>query len=380
MQTYKVGGAVRDQLLGITASDTDYVVVGSSKKEMLELGFKEVGRDFPVFLHPKTHEEYALARCEKKTARGHTGFLFDVSTNVSLVDDLKRRDITINAMAMDGNGKLIDPFGGENDLKQKIIRHVSPSFIEDPLRVLRVARFSAKFDFVVADETLELMQKIVATGELKTLSHERISEEIGKALITKHIINFFNILNQVGALQQLLLALVNVAASEEFRSALMALNNKPYSLEQRFALLYFYMYQEDPRILPDELPKYQNPKSIKFMYAPNNKCRRIATLLINYYDKILTFDRLDAIAVYDMITQIDPFRHKDSYIPFLDLITLLASIKNDDKVKQHLETLEAIILSIKNIDYTKLDNSDKSKFIAQIKQIKLDIINARSKL
>src|SRR3990167_4887320 len=186
MQIYKVGGAVRDKLLSITVTDNDYVVVGANKADMLALGFKEVGRDFPVFIHPKTHEEYALARRERKVSPGHHGFLFDTNTNVSLIDDLKRRDITINAMAIDNDGNLIDPFGGENDLKQKIIRHVSNSFSEDPLRVLRVARFSAKFDFIVATETLELMKKIVASGELHTLSHERVVREISLALMTKH--------------------------------------------------------------------------------------------------------------------------------------------------------------------------------------------------
>lgn len=204
MQIYKVGGCIRDKLLGLPVNDNDFVVVGSTPEEMTKMGFKPVGSDFPVFLHPNTHEEYALARSEKKVSQGYRGFTFQASPDISLAEDLKRRDLTINAIAEDEDGQLIDLFDGLTDLKNKVIRHVSNSFVEDPLRVLRAARFSAKLNFEVAEDTMDLMKKIVESGELKTLSEERVWAEVHKALMTKYSSNFFNILYKIGAFKQIL--------------------------------------------------------------------------------------------------------------------------------------------------------------------------------
>src|ERR1700716_1563227 len=162
MKIYAVGGAVRDELLGLPVKDRDYVVVGATPDEMLELGYQQVGKDFPVFLHPETHEEYALARTERKTARGYHGFEFDAAPDVTLEQDLARRDLTINAIARDDDGTLIDPFNGAEDLSAGILRHVSAAFAEDPVRILRVARFAARFGFAVAPETMHLMHAMVA--------------------------------------------------------------------------------------------------------------------------------------------------------------------------------------------------------------------------
>ena len=173
MHIYKVGGAVRDKLLGIDSSDTDYVVVGADEKSMLDAGFTKVGHDFPVFLHPTTHEEYALARTERKSGQGYLGFVCSFDPSVTLEEDLIRRDLTINAIAEDEHGNIIDPYGGQNDLKNHLLRHVSPAFVEDPLRVLRVARFAAKLyhlGFHGADETLELMRTMSESGELSSLT------------------------------------------------------------------------------------------------------------------------------------------------------------------------------------------------------------------
>ena len=173
MQTYLVGGAVRDKLLGRPIKDRDWVVVGSTPRQMLAQGYQAIGADFPVFLHPNTKEEYALARIERKVGAGYTGFSCDASSGVTLEEDLLRRDLTINAMATDNQGKIIDPYNGQQDLKHKLLRHVSAAFVEDPLRVLRVARFAARYynlGFCIAPETLTLMQTIVANGELTTLS------------------------------------------------------------------------------------------------------------------------------------------------------------------------------------------------------------------
>lgn len=207
MQIYKVGGAVRDRLLGQPVSDTDWVVVGASAEDMLEKGYRPVGADFPVFLHPKTGEEYALARTERKSGRGYGGFTFYASPDVSLEEDLVRRDLTINAMAEDDNGRLIDPYGGQRDLEARLLRHVSPAFVEDPLRVLRVARFAARFaplGFKVADETLALMRELSESGELEALTPERSWKEIARALMEARPDVFVQVLRDCGALAVLM--------------------------------------------------------------------------------------------------------------------------------------------------------------------------------
>ena len=186
MQIYLVGGAVRDQLLGLPVSERDWVVVGAHPEQLIELGYRPIGRDFPVFLHPETKEEYALARTERKTGRGYHGFSFHSSPEVSLEEDLRRRDLTINAMAQSESGELIDPYGGQRDLEAKILRHVSPAFDEDPVRVLRVARFAARFyglGFQVADETLARMHAIAESGELDALTPERVFLEFSRSLM-----------------------------------------------------------------------------------------------------------------------------------------------------------------------------------------------------
>lgn len=203
MQIYLVGGAVRDQLLGLPVKEKDWVIVGATPEELLQQGYQQVGKDFPVFLHPKTKEEYALARLERKTAPGYAGFAFDSSPAVTLEADLLRRDLTINAIAQDANGKLIDPYGGVSDLKEKKLRHVSAAFIEDPVRILRLARFAARFatlGFTVAPETNQLMQQMVENGEVNALVPERVWQEFRKALAEPTPSEFFTILKNCNAL------------------------------------------------------------------------------------------------------------------------------------------------------------------------------------
>lgn len=200
MEIYKVGGCVRDRLLGLPVKDRDWVVVGGSVDDMLNLGFQPVGKDFPVFLHPQTHEEYALARTERKTAPGYRGFSFHTDPTVTLAADLARRDLTINAMAEDIDGNIIDPYNGQADLENKLLRHVSPAFVEDPVRVLRLARFAARFGFQVADETKQLITQMIANGELQHLVAERVWQELAKALLTDQPSRFFYCLREVGAL------------------------------------------------------------------------------------------------------------------------------------------------------------------------------------
>ncbi|RLV61740.1 multifunctional CCA addition/repair protein [Parashewanella curva] len=206
MKIYLVGGAVRDALLDLPVKDKDYMVVGSTPEEMLNLGYQQVGKDFPVFLHPKSHDEYALARTERKTGVGYGGFSVDASQSVTLEEDLLRRDLTINAIAQDEQGKLHDPYKGIDDIKNKTLRHVSEAFIEDPLRVLRVARFAARFapqGFSIAPETMTLMTQLSASCELQALSAERVWQELEKVLSYSQPQVFFQVLKDCGALQVL---------------------------------------------------------------------------------------------------------------------------------------------------------------------------------
>ncbi len=204
METYIVGGYVRDKLLKQATADRDWVVVGSTPEEMRKSGYQPVGKDFPVFLHPETHEEYALARTERKSAPGYRGFIVNASIDVTLEQDLARRDLTINAIAQTEDGQLIDPYGGQQDIKDKILRHVSPAFTEDPVRVLRIARFAARFNFTIADETDRLIKRMVATKELDHLVAERVWQELVKALKTPQPSLFFIALRDIGALAVLL--------------------------------------------------------------------------------------------------------------------------------------------------------------------------------
>ena len=204
-QKFLVGGAVRDRLLGLPVQDRDWVVVGASPQALLDAGYQAVGKDFPVFLHPGTHEEVALARTERKTAAGYHGFAFHAAPDVTLAQDLARRDLTINAMAEDDAGQVIDPYGGQRDLAQKVLRHVSPAFAEDPVRILRLARFAARFaDFSVAPETVALMRDMVAAGEVDALVAERVWQELSRGLMEQRPSRMIEVLRDAGALPKLL--------------------------------------------------------------------------------------------------------------------------------------------------------------------------------
>jgi len=270
MQVYLVGGAVRDHLLGHPYHEKDYVVVGATPEQLLAEGYQPVGKDFPVFLHPKTKEEYALARTERKSGVGYHGFQFFTDTTVKLEEDLIRRDLTINAMAMDENGTVYDPYGGQQDLKRKILRHVSNAFIEDPLRVLRVARFAARYaayGFKVADETIQLMKNIAKTGELDALTPERVWKETSRALMEDQADVYFQTLKECDALKILfpeIDALFGVPQRPEYHPeidcgihTLMALKEAckaNYALEVRFAVL---VHDLGKALTPvEELPRH----------------------------------------------------------------------------------------------------------------------------
>ncbi len=320
MEIYEVGGAVRDRLLGRAIVDRDWVVVGATPEELIRLGFRQVGRDFPVFLHPRTQEEYALARTERKQGRGYHGFEFDTATNVTLEQDLARRDLTINAIAQDKHGKLIDPYGGQADLEKGILRHITSAFAEDPLRVLRVARFAARFDYRVAPETLELMRSLAISGELTTLTAERVWSELERALGEPHPARFIEVLHACGALSALFpeLAYLFDGTQPDLRVHLLrrlrasAHHKTPTTV--RFALLlYDFGATESPATLLPVQAEQQTPRRhLLEIFCARLKVpsayRDLASLVARYHGKIHRVRALDLSALVDFLSDLDAFR------------------------------------------------------------------------
>jgi tRNA nucleotidyltransferase (CCA-adding enzyme) len=254
VKAYVVGGAVRDELLGLPVKDRDYVVVGATPEEMVEKGFRPVGKDFPVFLHPQTHEEYALARTERKSGRGYKGFTVHAAPDVTLEEDLKRRDLTINAIAKDPqSGELIDPFQGRKDLRDKVLRHVSDAFAEDPVRILRVARFAARFGFQVAPQTMELMKSMVASGEADFLVAERVWQEFAKGLAEPQPAKMFEVLGQSGLLSK---AFPEIRTIPAFPEA---------SLPVRFAILAWPLAEAEVESLAKKLKAPNEPRDLALL-------------------------------------------------------------------------------------------------------------------
>ncbi len=301
MKTYLVGGSVRDELLGLPVQDRDYVVVGADPEEMVRNGFRPVGADFPVFLHPETHEEYALARTERKTAPGYKGFVFHADRNVTLEEDLRRRDLTINAMARAEDGTLVDPHGGAKDLKAGILRHVSDAFGEDPVRILRVARFAARFDFAVAPETERLMDKMVAAGEADALVPERVWQELSRGLMEKSPSRMIAVLRECGALARVLPELdesferpdvPDLVVERLDRAA-----SRGYGLPVRFALLVL------------DLDTNAAQQLVERVNAPN-ECRDVALLAIEARELVKTCD-VDAESTLAVLERADAFRRPE---------------------------------------------------------------------
>lgn len=305
MKTYLVGGAVRDQLLQHPYSEKDWVVVGATPEQMLALGFQAVGKDFPVFLHPQTKEEYALARTERKSGPGYTGFECHADPGVSLEEDLLRRDLTINAIAQDENGRLIDPYHGREDLQAKCLRHVSPAFVEDPLRVLRVARFYARYahlGFTVAAETVDLMRRIADSGELETLSAERVWKEFEKALGETSPTAFFEVMNQCHALQAIMPELC--AVPEKNLAALQSSATADLPVTARFALLFF------------NLAETEATRFCTRIKVPN-AYRKLAMLVSRLGNIICDGDNNDE-TLLAIIEQADAFRNPQRFALLLD--------------------------------------------------------------
>jgi tRNA nucleotidyltransferase (CCA-adding enzyme) len=301
MKIYQVGGSVRDELLGLVVQDRDHVVVGADPEEMLKRGYRAVGADFPVFLHPETHEEYALARTERKTAPGYRGFVFHADRSVSLEEDLRRRDLTINAMARGEDGTLVDPHGGERDLRAGVLRHVSEAFAEDPVRILRVARFAARFAFAIAPETLALMARMVQSGEVDALVPERVWQELSRGLMEKAPSRMIAVLRECGALARILPEIDRSFERPEVPDLLAHRLDcgatRARALPVRFALLVL------------DLPLEEAARLAARVNAPGD-CRDLARIAICEREEIADAD-LDAESTLALLERADAFRRPD---------------------------------------------------------------------
>ena len=305
MKIYAVGGAVRDELLGLPVQDRDYVVTGATPEDMIASGFTPVGKDFPVFLHPETHEEYALARTERKTAPGYKGFVFHTDANVTLEEDLIRRDLTINAMARAEDGSVIDPFDGRADLRARIFRHVSPAFAEDPVRILRVARFAARFgDFTVAPETCDLMRDMVQAGEVDALVPERVWQELARGLMEQRPSRMLAVLRECGALARILPELVDAVLEPAMQSLDVAATLE-YALPSRFAVLL-----RDLEI--DAVEQVCTRLKIP------GDCRDLAVMTARDHGMIEGALELDAQALLALLERSDVFRKPQRFLEMLD--------------------------------------------------------------
>lgn len=337
MKIYTVGGAVRDELLGLAVKDRDHVVVGATPEQMVVLGYRPVGKDFPVFLHPKTHEEYALARTERKTGRGYKGFQVHASPEVTLEEDLARRDLTINAIARDDAGSLTDPFNGQSDIEQKVLRHVSAAFIEDPVRILRVARFAARFThFTVASETMELMQWMVGNGEVDALVSERVWQELAKGLMEAKPSRMFQVLRECGALQKILPELdklwgvpqpaqhhPEIDTGVHIMMVIDYAASRNYSLPVRFAALTHDLGKGTtpkdllPRHIGHEQRSVELLKDVCKRLRVPNECRELAQIVAKYHGKVHTVEQMRPATVVQFLYDVDAIRQPQRFREFL---------------------------------------------------------------
>ena len=367
LDCYLVGGAVRDELLELEQYDRDWVVIGASPKIMLSLGFQQVGKSFPVFLHPKTQDEYALARREKKTGVGYKGFDIDCSSDVTLEEDLIRRDLTVNAMARKANGTLIDPFHGKRDLEKGILRHVSQHFVEDPLRVLRTARFFARYyskSFHIHSSTIELMKSIVASGELSHLAVERVWQEVHNALQEVNPSKFFQTLHRIGALDEVLPELTPLCFERPKSmtySNIFALD-KSIDLTQmkrhRFAVLIYCV----SRTINQGKSHVQGTDGTTIVrqfchrLKVSAKYRKLAMAISKYTDKIRLFNQADGRDLLEIIRHTNGIRQKEVLFDFLEAsrVALYCVGENRNEVAEYIDAVKQARDLIASIDQASI--------------------------
>ena len=398
MKIYQVGGAVRDGLLGLPVKDRDWVVVGATPEEMIDLGYKPVGRDFPVFLHPQTKEEYALARTERKVAPGYTGFTFNTAPDVTLEQDLLRRDLTINAMALDEKGAFIDPYNGREDLKHQILRHVSPAFVEDPLRVLRVARFTARLGFTIAGATMDLMKQITASGELDALTAERVWQETERALGENQPVLFFSVLRDCGALARVfpeLDRLYGVPQPEKYHPEIDSGVHTMMVLQQacrlssdptvRFAALVHDLgkgttpEEEWPAHRDHEERGVELIKRLCDRYRIPKKYRELAVIVARYHLDCHRVSEMRPGTVVDKLEALDAFRRPDRFEQFLLACEADARGRKglEDTDYPQARRLRALLAAANHIDTRSLpvNELDGEEVAAAIRRLRIEAIS-----
>jgi tRNA nucleotidyltransferase (CCA-adding enzyme) len=353
MKIYLVGGAVRDQIMGLSVKDKDYVVVGSTFDEMIKLGYKPVGKDFPVFLHPKTHHEYALARTERKISKGYKGFKVYASKEVTLEEDLKRRDLTINAIAKDARGRFIDPFHGIEDIKNKVLRHVSAAFVEDPIRVLRIARFSARFhQFKIHPKTVSILKQIVKNKEIETVASERIWHELFVGFSEKKSYLMFEVLHQCGALQLLLPEMNYVKHKHSIRKSYEYALKAKYSPEVKAALFFMYLY-----------PLKTNSKLQEEIYTKlsvPNVVKKLTEKTISNLSDLKQFKKLKPRQILDLIYKMDLFRSPDTLLDVMKIFEAFIC-SQPAQLKAASITLKSLNKYLKHLNKLNLSSISQNK-------------------
>lgn len=394
MEIYCVGGAVRDELLGLPIQDRDYVVVGATPEAMIRAGYKTVGKDFPVFLHPQTHEEYALARTERKTAKGYKGFAVHAAPDVTLQEDLARRDLTINAIAKAADGTLIDPFSGQLDIQAKVLRHVSAAFVEDPVRILRLARFAARFtDFTVAEETMQLMCDMVLAGEVSALVPERVWQELAKGLMEAQPSRMFEVLRACGALEHIfpeLARLWGVPQPEkhhpEIDTGVHVMMVIDYAAEQQFSLpVRFAALTHDlgkgttpqdmlPRHIGHEQRSVALLKDVVTRLRVPNECRDLAVMVAQFHGKLHAVTQMKPSTRLHFLMELDAIRQPQRFQAFLQ------ACEADSRGRTGMENcalVEAELLSKTLVAALKVDAGSIAKQFTQPEEIKQAVFNAR---
>lgn len=385
---------MRDELLGLPVQDRDYVVVGATPEAMVQDGYKPVGKDFPVFLHPKTHEEYALARTERKTAKGYKGFQVHASPDVTLEQDLARRDLTINAIAKSSDGTLIDPFDGQRDIQSKVLRHVSAAFVEDPVRILRLARFAARFtEFTVADETMQLMREMVLAGEVDALVPERVWQELAKGLMEAKPSRMFEVLRNCGALARILPELDRLWGvpqppkhHPEIDTGVHVMLVIDYAAQQQFSLpVRFAALTHDlgkgttpndvlPRHIGHEVRSVALLKDVVKRLRVPNDCRELAAMVAQFHGKLHAVSNMKASTLLSFLMELDAIRQPARFQLFLQ------ACESDSRGRTGLENCplpDAELLHKALVTVMKVDAGKIAQLHTDSEKIKQAVFEAR---
>jgi tRNA nucleotidyltransferase (CCA-adding enzyme) len=394
MKIFCVGGAVRDELLGLPIQDRDYVVVGATSEAMTQAGYQAVGKDFPVFLHPITHEEYALARTERKTAKGYKGFQVHASPDVTLEQDLARRDLTINAIAKSPVGDLIDPYHGQQDIQDKVLRHVSDAFVEDPVRILRLARFAARFTaFTVAEETMQLMRNMVEAGEVDALVPERVWQELAKGLMEAKPSRMFEVLRQCGALVRIFPELdrlwgvpqppkhhPEVDTGVHMMLVIDYAAQQSFSLPVRFAALTHDLGKGTtpkdvlPRHVGHELRSVALVKEVVKRLRVPNDCKELAVVVAQFHGKLHAVSQMKPSTILHFLMELDAIRQPQRFELFLQ------ACEADSRGRTGLEQCplpDAEILKQALVSVMQVDAGKIAKTMTHPDQIKQAVFEAR---